>query len=151
MRIDVEEMGERDRPDWADMRMALWPDIGRKDHLVDIDRMLASERHFGYRAATVDGAAVGFAEISIRDYANGCTAQPVPFLEGIWVHPESRRRRVGAALVSHIVKRLVAQGYAELCSDADLENGPSHRAHAAWGFTETERVICFRKHLGGDS
>ena len=34
-----------------------------------------------------------------------------------------------------------------ISSDAELDNIVSHRAHAALGFEERERVVCFRKQL----
>ncbi len=42
---------------------------------------------------------------------------------------------------------MVARGLRELGSDALMDNTASHAAHRAWGFTETERVIYFRKVL----
>jgi len=71
----------------------------------------------------------------------------VPFLEGIWVEPELRRRGVGRALVDHVEAFVRARGFREIGSDALLGNRASHAAHAAWGFSETERVVYFRKGL----
>jgi GNAT superfamily N-acetyltransferase len=73
--------------------------------------------------------------------------QPVPFLEGIWVEPRSRWRRVGARLIAHIETFLKARGFRELGSDSLIENRVAHDAHAGWGFSETERVVYFRRPL----
>ena len=53
------------------------------EHLVDVKCILDGRKRKGWSALLPDQSPVGFAEISIRDYANGCRAQPVPFLEGI--------------------------------------------------------------------
>jgi aminoglycoside 6'-N-acetyltransferase I len=46
------------------------------------------------------------------------------------------------------VERFVlARGYREIGSDAELHNVQSHAAHLGWGFSETERVVYFRKAL----
>ncbi|WP_162505238.1 hypothetical protein [Candidatus Arsenophonus triatominarum] len=66
------------------------PTHARDAHLSDIDKMLNSKQNAGY-IAMLNRQAVGFAEICLREYANGCTKQPVPFLEGIWVKPEYRQ------------------------------------------------------------
>ena len=41
----------------------------------------------------------------------------------------------------------VTNGYTEIASDTELENGISLQAHLALGFEEVERQICFRKRL----
>ena len=97
----------------------------------------------------VDGMPAGFAELAIRDYANGCAGRPVPFLEGVFVRQEFRRRAVGARLIAHVEAFVAARGFAEIGSDAEITNSASHAAHRGWGFVETERVVYFRKVLGG--
>ena len=57
--------------------------------------MLDQQGGVGYGAFDPEGELVGFAEVSIRAYANGCTSTPVPVLEGIFV--EERSRRMGIA------------------------------------------------------
>lgn len=109
--------------------------------------MLARGDAWGF-IAEVDGAAIGFAEVAIRPYANGCDSQPVAFLEGIWVAEPARRRGIGAQLVAHIEAFLLARGFCELGSDTPLANRASQDAHRRWGFAETERVVYFRKPLG---
>ena len=128
-------MGPGDRETWARMRAALRP------------QEPAGNAIWGFIAETDDGAPVGFAEITIRPFANGCDSRPVPFLEGIWVEAALRRRGIGARLVRHVEEFIVARGFCEIGSDALMENHVSHAAHRRWGFCETERVVHFRKLL----
>jgi aminoglycoside 6'-N-acetyltransferase I len=72
----------------------------------------------------------------------------VPFLEGIFVREEFRRRAIGARLVAYAEQFTVARGFTEIGSDAEIANLASHAAHRSWGFGETERVVYFRKVLG---
>lgn len=72
---------------------------------------------------------------------------PVPFLEGIWVKEPLRRQGIGGRLIRHVAALIAANGFHELGSDALIDNIAAHAAHAAWGFSETERVVYFRKHL----
>jgi aminoglycoside 6'-N-acetyltransferase I len=102
---------------------------------------------WGFVAQNDDGAAIGFAEITLRPFANGCGSRPVPFLEGIWVDARFRRRGIGARLVAAVEAFVTARGFHEIGSDALIENKISHAAHRRWGFSETETVMHFRKRL----
>lgn len=146
MTLTIRQMGESDRAQWIALRGKLWPEYP-DDHPGDVAEMLEKGTTWGF-IAEADGKPMGFAELSVRAYANGCEQRPVPFLEGIWVDPAAQRAGVGRALVDHLAAFARARGFTELCSDALLDNTLSHTAHAAWGFAETERVIYFRRPLG---
>jgi aminoglycoside 6'-N-acetyltransferase I len=148
MDLRIREMGAADRATWIRMRVALWPGETAEVHGKDVDEMLAGNAGHGFIAETRDGAAAGFAEITIRPFANGCDSRPVPFLEGIWVDESFRRQGIGALLVKHVEGFVAARGFREIGSDALMENHVSHAAHRRWGFSETERVVHFRKLLG---
>ena len=147
MELTIREMGAGDRELWAELYGFLRPYHSRAAFLREIDRILQAENRMAF-AAEYRGKAVGFVEYAERDYANGCVSQPVPFLEGIWVHEAYRRRGVARALLAHIEALAVSRGFDEMGSDVDLENDGSHSAHARWGFEETERVVYYRKSLG---
>jgi aminoglycoside 6'-N-acetyltransferase I len=147
MDIVIRQMGAADRTVWAGMRASLWPDETLQQHAEGIDRLLKDGEAWGFIAETSVAAAAGFAEIAIRKYANGCDSRPVAFLEGIWVSEEFRRRGIGAQLVSYIESFLAVRGFHEIGSDTPLDNGVSQCAHSGWGFSETERVVYFRKLL----
>lgn len=136
-----------DIADWAIFRHALWPDGSVEEHAEEIMAALPDKFLRGYMAFDATGEAIGFAEVAIRRYANGSTRSPVPFLEGIWIGEAHRRHGVGRQLIERISADCAAEGFVELCSDADIANLASHHAHEGWGFTETERVVYFRKVL----
>jgi aminoglycoside 6'-N-acetyltransferase I len=151
MNISIREMGAADRAVWAEMRSALWPEETAQEHATGIDEMVGLDDAWGFVAETADGTPVGFAELAIRKYANGCTARPVPFLEGIWVRAEFRRQGIGARLVAHVGAFAADRGFHEIGSDTQIDNLTSHAAHRGWGFSETERVVYFRKALSETS
>ncbi|MGH6975746.1 MAG: GNAT family N-acetyltransferase [Stellaceae bacterium] len=128
------------------MRSQLWPDETLDAHRAMIDEIVASKDAWGF-IAEIAAAPAGFAEFAIRKYANGCESRPVPFLEGIWVEEQWRRRRIGTRLLNHIEAFVSQRGFRELGSDALADDRVSHAAHAAWGFAETECVVYFRKPL----
>ena len=113
------------------------------EYLLDIKCMLNGRKRIGWSALLPNQSPVGFAEISIRDYANGCRAQPVPFLNGIWVIKPYRRQGVVFALVKTIKRDCQAKGLTELYLSAYIKNTVSHSAHQSWGLDETDRVVFF--------
>jgi aminoglycoside 6'-N-acetyltransferase I len=145
----IREMTEADRAAWAAMRHALWPEASVQEHASDVEVLLDTPDAWGFIAEAKDGRLAGFAEVALRNYANGCASRPVPFLEGIWVKAEFRRQGLGRALIAHIEAFLAARGFHELGSDAYLDDTRSHDAHKGWGFEETERVVYFRKVIPG--
>ncbi len=147
MEFSVREMNEADLAIWTEMRTALWPRHAREIHANDIAELLRDSEAWGFIAETAAGLPAGFAELSIRKYANGCESEPVPFLEGIWTDPQFRRQGVAARLIAHIEAFVTARGFREIGSDALIDNHISHTAHARWGFSETERVVYFRQVL----
>uniref|UniRef100_UPI003084574F GNAT family N-acetyltransferase n=1 Tax=Gluconacetobacter tumulisoli TaxID=1286189 RepID=UPI003084574F len=80
---------------------------------------------------------------------NGCETSTVVFLEGIYVRHDASKRGVASLLLRAVEDWARSLGCLELASDAELENRGSHLFHKAMKFQETERVIFFRKTLGG--
>ena len=84
-----------DAPDWLRMREALWPDDGAGSHAGEIEQFFAGALRMPLEvlvAVDETGGAVGFAELSIRNYAEDCLTDRVAYLEGWYVAPEWRRR-----------------------------------------------------------
>jgi aminoglycoside 6'-N-acetyltransferase I len=128
-----------DFPAWAAMRRRLWPDC-------EPSELEAEPPAFGL-VAEAEGRLIGFAEASVRNYAEGAPPGPAAYLEGIWVEPEHRRRGVARALLAAVEAWARRQGLAHLGSDALLDNELSHRWHGAAGFGEVERLVVFGKSL----
>lgn len=147
LNVTIREMARSDRAIWAEMRAALWPEDDSAALAAEIDEIFARDGVWGFVAEAGADGAIGFAEVAIRPYANGCDSRPVAFLEGIWVDPRFRRRGVGGRLVEYAETFLTARGFTELGSDTQIENHLSKAAHQHWGFHETERVVYFRKRM----
>lgn len=90
---------------------------------------------------------VGFVELSLRSYAEGCQSDNVAYVEGWYVVPEARGHGVGRALIEAAEDWARRQGSTELASDANLDNTASAAAHKALGFSEVGQLRCFRKLL----
>ena len=134
--------------DWLALRRALWPETTEVGHRADMAAMVADPARYAVFFSRDDRGVVGFAEASLRtDYVNGCLQSPVVFLEGIFVAPQARRRGVAAALIEAVGDWARGKGVRELASDALIDNLDSHAMHRAVGFSETDRVVYFRKEI----
>jgi aminoglycoside 6'-N-acetyltransferase I len=145
--LTVRRAQPADRLEHARMRAALWPDQDPAALAAELDALLADPTQVAFVAERSGGGLCGFAEASVRRYANSNDESPCAFLEGWWVDEDVRRHGVGRALVEAVEDWARAQGFTELGSDALLDNTLSHQAHRALGFEERERVIYFRKWL----
>jgi aminoglycoside 6'-N-acetyltransferase I len=111
--------------------------------------MLANAHLSAFLALDEQSKAVGFADAALRqDYVNGCNSSPVVYLEGIYVQPASRRHGLAQALIAQVAQWGRELGCHELASDAAIDNLASQQMHQRLGFTETERVVFFKKALG---
>ena len=131
------------------MRRALWPGEVA-EHAADVAAFFegqAREPLAVLVAADEADRLIGFAELSIRAYAEGCHSDRVAYLEGWYVAPAARRRGVGRALLAAVEAWGRSHGCAELACDTELANDTSAAAHTALGFNEVGRVRCFRKDL----
>jgi aminoglycoside 6'-N-acetyltransferase I len=136
-----------DKPAWLRMRRALWPEDG-DSHSTEIDQFFAGTIRMLEEvllAVADSGEVIGFAELSIRPYAEECVTDRVAYLEGWYVEAGSRRQGVGRALVAAAEQWAIDQGCTEFGSDALLDNLTSAAAHRALGFDETVQLRCFRK------
>ena len=142
----IRPAGPQDFFAWAEMRLALWPEHPLAGHMAEIEEFFGTEA-FQCFVAEEAGRLLGFAEASIRPFANGCESRPVAFLEGIWIEAASRRKGLGLQLVEAVEAWARARGLKELGSDTEIERAESQQAHAAWGFEEIERTVNYRKKL----
>jgi aminoglycoside 6'-N-acetyltransferase I len=138
----VRRVEPEDHPAWVAMRVRLWPDEDPEELAGEVGAM--RETVF---VAEAGGTLIGFIEIGIRSYAEGGPSGPAPYVEGIWVEPEYRRRGVARAMLDTAERWSRGQGFTYLGSDALLDNELSHAWHKAAGFAEIERIVIFGKTL----
>lgn len=148
--ITVRPVSVNDAAAWLKMRCALWPDGTASEHREEIDRFLsgqAREPQAVFLARDASGKIVGFVELSVRPYAEGCRTDRIAYMEGWYVVPEARGRGIGRALVDAAEAWGREQNCTEFASDAQPDNRVSISAHRALGFEDVGIVRCFRKAL----
>ena len=133
------------------LRKALWPEGDEAEHRAEIRRYF--EGGYAYQPCILllaegeDRALIGFAEASVRPFAEGCSTEGVAYLEGWFVSESARSKGVGRALVEACEHWGRSKGCSEFASDADAANDLSKDAHLGLGFTDVGLVRCFRKKL----
>ncbi|MBK9234985.1 MAG: GNAT family N-acetyltransferase [Rhodoferax sp.] len=139
-----------DQAGWLELRAQLWPHCPRAQHVSEMAAFLAApQRYAQFIHYDATAQAVGFVEVSLRhDHVNGTRSSPVAYLEGIYVVPAARRQGVARALVAQAERWAADSGCAEFASDARLDNTQSQAMHTALGFSESMRVVFYRKSVG---
>lgn len=146
--MEIRPPGADEHLAWLQLRALLWPDFPRQMLEREQDNILQNpERNAVFVAATSSGAPVGFIEVAIRDWAEGCETEDVGYIEAWYVQPEHQRQGIGRQLVEAAEAWAVSRGCSEMASDAELWNEISHKAHRALGYKEAMRLICFTKKL----
>jgi aminoglycoside 6'-N-acetyltransferase I len=147
--LHVRPATEADALVWQRMRRELWPE-GAESHAPEIARYFSGQLTNPAEvllACLGSDVPIGFVELSIRPYAEGCVTDRVAFVEGWFVDAAYRGRGVGAALMAAAEAWGHASNCTELGSDTETFNETSIAAHKALGFDEVERIVCFRKLL----
>jgi len=140
--------GDLDR--LCDLRCALWPEGSADEHGRELAEFFSGSSRHALEvlvAEDAEGQLIGFCELSIRRYAEGCSTDNVGYLEGWYVIPSARRKGVGRALVEASEAWARAQGCVEFASDTEAGNHGSAAVHRRLGFTEVGLIRCFRKLL----
>lgn len=141
-----------DRAEWLRLLAGLHPELSVTDHVPSIDAYL-SGGSIGelipsavFVAERPNGRLGGFLELSVRNYAEGCSGE-TPYVESWFVDEDLRGSGIGRGLMEAAEQWARERGFSELGSDALLDNSLSHAAHAALGFELVERIVVFRKPL----
>jgi aminoglycoside 6'-N-acetyltransferase I len=134
---------------WSVMRQKLWPSAPG-EHAGEIETFFQEGPREGeatFVAWSPGSVPVGFAEARIRAYAEGCVTDRVAYLEGIFVEEDRRGLGIATALLRAVEAWGREQGCSEMASDAALDNEASLAFHRRTGFSEVERIVCFRRDL----
>ena len=144
----IRQVKDEDSNRWLSLRLELWPETSLAQHRKEMAMMLAEPNRFAaFVCEYQSNGLVGFAEVSLREWAEGCLTSPVGYLEGWYVKDKARKQGIGRALLSATEEWARARGCTEMASDTELGNKASEAAHRSLGFEIVGRVLAFRKAL----
>ena len=130
----------------AEMAKEIWG--GSKSELARHFKDAIADRDSAVFLKREEGVPVGFVQCTLRrDYVEGTQSSPVGYLEGIFVRNEFRKRGYARQLLYECEVWARAQGCSEFASDCELQNCDSLSFHIKVGFSEANRIICFKKML----
>ena len=96
----IRDVRPEDTESWLVMRMALWPETDESQHRKEMAMMLSDDERFAvFVCQDPHGELLGFAEVSLRGWAEGCESSPVGYVEGWYVAEHARRQGIGGRLV----------------------------------------------------
>lgn len=131
----------------AQLATQLWPDHTLEEFIQEMTQLIAQPD------ATVilayhENETIGFAQCQLRyDYVEGTSSSPVGYLEGLYVKEAFRKQGFAKTLVNSCENWARKKGCQEFASDCELENKESLAMHLKLGFSEENRIICFKKML----
>lgn len=144
----VRPLEEKDFQEWLRLRKLLWDEVTDDEHREEmLDIFEHHETQLVLVGETENNHLVGFLEASIRPFVEDCVTDHVGYLEGWFVESEFRRYGVGRELVRTAEKWARGKGCVEMASDSEIGNDLSVKAHSNLGYTETSRLVHWRKEL----
>jgi aminoglycoside 6'-N-acetyltransferase I len=144
----VRPLEEKDFQEWFRLRKLLWDEVTDEEQREEmLDIFEHTDTQLVLVVETGRGNLVGFLEASIRPFVEDCRTDHVGYLEGWFVEPEFRRHGVGRELVRKAENWARGKGCIEMASDSEIDNDLSVKAHSKLGYTETSRLIHWRKEL----
>jgi aminoglycoside 6'-N-acetyltransferase I len=149
--FSIRPVEKADHDEYVRMLRALYPGEADADLTPPVDAFMSGtpiDEHIpsAVLVCESDDTLCGFIEVSIRDYAEGCTGK-TPFVESWYVDEHARGQGIARALMQAAEEWARSRGFTEIASNARLDNTTSHRAHIGVGFEEVERTVNFRKGL----
>jgi aminoglycoside 6'-N-acetyltransferase I len=131
----------------AHLALLLWPDHTLEEFIQEMTHIIAQPdaKVFLYYH---EGETVGFAQCQLRyDYVEGTSSSPVGYLEGLYVKEDFRKLGFAKKLVNACENWAKKRDCHEFASDCELKNEESLAMHLKLGFSEVNRIICFKKDL----
>ena len=124
----IRPVRDDDTAEWLRMSQALDPSCPREEHEADLRLIRARSDAEVFVIERPEGGLAGYVEVASRSYADGCATSPVGYVEAWYVDSDVRRSGLGRALLTAAEDWARRQGFAEIASDALLENDVSLHA-----------------------
>ncbi|QHT65645.1 GNAT family N-acetyltransferase [Rhodocytophaga rosea] len=130
------------------LMLELWPDCSFEEEYENNKEILRSGKETAFLYKVIKEDYIGFITVSLRtDYVEGAITSPVGYVEGIYVKPGYRQQGIGIQLLAAAEVWCKEKGCVEMGSDTELDNKLSQIFHQKAGFTEVNRIVCFKKDL----
>ena len=103
---------------------------------------------FAFLCITDEGTYAGLLEVSLRNFVDGCLGGPVGYIEALYLDPDFRGKGAGRQIVDLAAEWFRERGCRDMAADAEWDNLHAQEFFARIGFTETFRIVEFKRSLG---
>lgn len=129
----------------AHMAVKMWQDSSVLELEEEFKEIIHNDNNVVF-IKFVDEKPIGFAQCQLRfDYVEGTQTSPVGYLEGVFVYEQYRKHGYAKELLMTCENWAKEKNCSEFASDCEFDNHNSYKFHMAVGFTEANRIICFKK------
>src|SRR5690625_455247 len=143
----IKEATLQEAKETANLALLLWEGHKFEEFIQEIENLI-SQPDSKFFLAYHDSEAIGFAQCQLRyDYVEGTSSSPVGYIEGLFVKEEFRKQGFAKKLVNACETWTKNKGCSEFASDCELKSVESLSMHLKLGFSEANRIICFKKAL----
>jgi aminoglycoside 6'-N-acetyltransferase I len=147
MNVRIVDVSNEYSNDLREMREALYSDLSPEYHDEEMALIRDSVDRDCWVAVSDDGTVLGFVEVALRNFVDGCLTSPVGYIEGIFVKPAFRGEGLGKRLVTTATAWFKDRGCTEMATDSELDNTDAQTFHVRMGFDETYRIVQFKKSI----
>lgn len=132
---------------FAELALLLWPHHSLEYHKKSFKEILSSHKDAAF-ICSINEMPIGFAHVSLRyDYVEGTKTSPVGYLEGIFIKSTYSHNGFAKELLHACEIWAKDKNCSEFASDCELDNLDSFKFHLNLGFSEANKIICFRKNI----
>ena len=143
----IKEATLQEAKETANLALLLWAGHKFEELIQEIEHLISQPDSMVFLAYH-DNEAIGFAQCQLRyDYVEGTSSSPVGYIEGLFVKEEFRKQGFAKKLVNACETWTKNKGCSEFASDCELKNVESLSMYLKLGFSEANRIICFKKAL----
>ena len=135
---------------WKEMRNALYKGVDDKFHNEEMNWIYQADDKAAFFILTAQNDITGFTELSIRNTVDGCIGDHIGYLEGLYLKPEYRQQQLGLETVNEAIIWFKAHDCNVIATDTELVNTEAQSFFSHIGFSETWKIVQFKKDLRGN-
>jgi len=146
--MDIFKVTKQDIGAWIYLAMRLWPDEDPQDFTREFDKYSSSDNAISFISKNEKGKVIALIALTTRkEFVEGAYVYPVGYVEGLYVQEDYRNMGIAKKLISAATRWAKSKGCRQLASDAELVNEESQAFHKKEEFEETNRLVCYIKHI----
>ena len=146
----IEQASQENSSAWLQLRERIYTSVDRDFHCQEMKIFVADDDKECFLVFAPSGQACAMIEVTLRNIVDGCLTSPVGYIEGIYVAQEHRGKGLSRRLMRTAEQWFRDKGCREIATDSEIHDVEAQQFQRHMGFTETFRIVEFRKTLATD-